>query len=635
MKFSLAGSVAARSFAAAVAALLVACGGGGGGSIAPPPAPVLSVFAGLLQSAGSSDGVGVAARLNQPGGAVLDSAGVVYVADTGNHTIRRITPLGVVTTIAGTAGQSGNADGTGTTARLSSPVGLALDAGGNLYVADSGNKAVRRISTGGVVTTVATLPDAPTRLALDRAGGIYVLSDQALRRLAPDGSLTTLPIQPGAGAAAQAPFGLRFSGIAVDGDGNLLVADTAASGVFSGVGTVRKVDAQGRSLPYGPAADGLVRIAFPQDIAIDGAGNLLVANDGSFGVSASISFIFRTLVRVAPDGTQTVIAGAEEAGRTVDGAAALARFTDPRAIAAGPNGQVVVVETGSNAVRLLDPLGTVRTLAGGNGAGHVDGAGPQARFDGPQGIAAAADGSLYVAELVGRSIRKISPAGIVTTWMPAGSPPGQRPVSVAVNRAGTVYASDLAISIVGRPVYTVAAGGSTTFVLTARSSGLSDAIATDAAGNLVLSEPDGIKSVAPDGSKRVLASGIEAVALAADGSGTVYFATSDGTVGTVDASGQAVVRAGVAGQIGDQDGVGALARFRRPAALAVDAAGTLYVADGLRIRRVAADGTVMSIADLATMDGADPARSIAGLAWANGTLFATLQNAVVRIGPVS
>lgn len=635
MKFSIAGALAARLFVGVAAALLVACGGGGGSApVTPPAVPVLSVFAGLLQSAGSRDGVGLAAQFNQPRGVVQDSAGTIYVADTGNNTIRRITPQGAVTTFAGTAGQSGNADGTGGAARFSSPVGMALDAAGNLYVADSGNHAVRRISAAGAVTTVVTVPDAPTRLALDGVGGMYVLSDQAVRKLAADGSLSTLPIQPGAGVMGQVPLGLRFSGIAVDGVGNLFVADTAAPGFLSGIGTVRKVDPQGRVLPFGPASDGLVRIQFPQDIAMDGAGNLLVANDGDFGATATISFSFRTLLRIDPNGTQTVVAGANETGRTVEGAGAQARFNDPRAIAAGPGGQIVVVETGRNAVRLVDAQGTVGPLAGGDGAGQVDGAGAQARFDGPVGIAAAADGSLYVAERVGRTVRKISPAGVVTTWMPVGSFAGSRPDSVAVNRAGTVYVGDPAISSIGRGVYTVTSGGSTTFVAT--TDGNSSAIAIDAAGNLIVAELDGIKSVSSDRSKHVLAAGIYALALAADSSGAVFFASRDGTVGVVSPLGQVEIRAGVAGQSGDQDGIGPGARFRSPRALAVGAEGILYVADGLRIRRTAPDGTVTAIADLSTMDGVEPAnRAIAGLAWTNGALYATLQNAVVRIAPVN
>ena len=647
MKFSRAGAVAARSFACVTSALLVACGGGG--AVIAPPAPVLSVFAGVLQSAGGRDSVGIAAQFNQPGGAAQDRSGTIYVADTGNHTIRKMTPQGVVTTFAGASGQAGNADGTGAAARFSSPVGLALDAAGNLYVADGGNHTVRRISAAGVVTTVVGVAgqagssdgaaavarlDTPIKVALDGAGGMYVLSSKAVRKVAADGGLSTLPIRPGAGVTGQQPFGLGFSGIAVDGAGNVLVADAAASGIFSGVGTVRKFDPQGRPLPLGRAADGLLRIAFPVDIAMDDSGNLLVANDGYWVATPRISFSYATLLRIAPDGTQTVVAGADEDGRTADGGAGQARFRDPRVIAPGAGGQVVVVETSRNAVRLIDPQGTVSTLAGGDGAGLMDGAGAQARFDGPEGIAAAADGSLYVAERTSRSVRKISPAGVASTWLPTRA--FSRPVSVAVNRAGTVYVSDSVFPSFGRAVYTVAAGGTTTLILNANADGTSNAIAVDASGDLVLAEPDGITVASSNGSKRVLAAGIKAIALAADASGVVYFASRDGAVGVAFGSGQVDIRAGVPGQAGDQDGIGASARFRSPRALAVDASGTLYVADGLRIRRVAPDGTVTTIADLATMDGVEPVnRSIAGLAWFSGALFATLQNAVIRIAPVN
>ncbi len=633
MTSSLVAIITARSFACLTAALLVACGGGGGGPVTPPAVPVLTVFAGLLQGAGSRDGEGVAAQFNQPGGAVQDGAGTIFVADTGNHTIRRVTQQGSVSTFAGRAGLAGNTDGTGAAARFSSPMGLALDATGNLYVADSGNHAVRKISAAGLVTTVAILPDAPLKLALNGASGMYALSAKVVRKLAADGTVVDLPVKPGAGVQYQVPVGLGFSGIAVDAGGNLFVADAAVSGYASGVGTVRKLDPQGRALPFGPADDGLVRIAFPVDIALDGAGNLLVINNGYWIATPRIAYDFRTLLRLAPDGTSAVIAGANEVGRTVDGPAAQARFDDPRVIAAGPGGQVAVIETGRNAVRLVDPQGAVSTLAGGDGAGQLDGAAAQARLDGPAGIAAAPDGGLYVAERAGRNVRQISPAGGVTTLVPARPSLG-RLANVAVSRAGTVYVMQTAVAGFGRGVFSVAAG-TYTYVLNTSPSAFSEAIAVGASGNLVLPEEDGIKAVMFDGSKGTLAAGISATALAADASGAVYFATRDGTVGVASASGQVAILAGMAGQRGDQDGSGVLARFRLPKALAAGADGIFYVADGLRIRRVTVDGNVTTIADLATMDGVEPVRAITGLAWINGVLFATLKNAVVRIAPGS
>jgi hypothetical protein len=146
-----------------VTATLAACGGGGGAgdtgstSGGPPPvvdsAPTLALLAGHLGGSGNADGTGAAARFRDPEGVTVDNTGNVYVADTKSHTIRKITPAGVVTTLAGTAGAEGSDDGTGAAARFSDIRGVTVDNTGNVYVADK--HAIRRITPAGVVTTLA------------------------------------------------------------------------------------------------------------------------------------------------------------------------------------------------------------------------------------------------------------------------------------------------------------------------------------------------------------------------------------------------------------------------------------------------------------------------------------------------
>ena len=164
---------------------------------------------GLAGSYGSADGTGSAARFYCPCGVAVDSAGNVYVADSDNHTIRKVTPGGVVTTLAGLAGSSGSADGTGSAARFYDPYGVAVDSAGNVYVADYRNHTIRKVTPGGVVTTLAGLAGSsgsadgtgsaarfyyPYGVAVDSAGNVYVADtcNNTIRKVTPGGVVTTL-----------------------------------------------------------------------------------------------------------------------------------------------------------------------------------------------------------------------------------------------------------------------------------------------------------------------------------------------------------------------------------------------------------------------------------------------------------
>src|SRR6267378_1010209 len=170
----------------AFALFLAACGGGGGGSA---PVSSLALFAGDMGGSGNVDGTGAAARFRFPTSVATDSAGNVYVADSSNHTIRKITPAGVVSTLAGTAGLPGSTDATGAAASFNGPFGVATDSAGNVYVADSNNHTIRKITPAGVVSTLAGTAgltgstDAtgtaarfnyPRGVATDSAGNVYV-----------------------------------------------------------------------------------------------------------------------------------------------------------------------------------------------------------------------------------------------------------------------------------------------------------------------------------------------------------------------------------------------------------------------------------------------------------------------------
>jgi sugar lactone lactonase YvrE len=208
---------------------------------------------------GANDGTGISAQFNKPCGVAVDSAGNVYVADTDNHTMRKITPTGTVTTLAGLAGVSGSVDAAGGNARFNQPGGVAVDITGNVYVADSGNHTIRKITPAGVVSTWAGTAGVsgsadltgtnaqfflPQGVAVDDATNLYVADygNHTIRKIAPDQSVTTFAGLAGnSGSLDASGTSARFyqpEGVAVDPAGYVYVADTAN-------GTIRKITPAG------------------------------------------------------------------------------------------------------------------------------------------------------------------------------------------------------------------------------------------------------------------------------------------------------------------------------------------------------------------------------------------------------
>ena len=310
-------------------------------------------FAGLPGGAGNVDGTGSAARFRFPSGVAADRAGNVYVADKSNNTIRKIRLDGVVTTLAGSAGQIGSTDGTGSAATFGGPWGVAVDGGGTVEVADLNNHTIWKITPAGEVTTLAgssgksgsadgtgsaALFHVPTAVAADSTGNLYV-ADSAnftVRKLTPAGEVTTFAGSAGErggadGTGSEARFG-RPTSVAVDGAGNLYVADTDNS-------TIRKITPDGAVATLAGtagrfgSADGVgnaAQFASPYGVAVDSAGNVYVSDSANYRITRGTPLASLPLQFATHTGSPRILDGLFQMRVT------------------GPSGSNVIVEASAN-----------------------------------------------------------------------------------------------------------------------------------------------------------------------------------------------------------------------------------------------------------------------------------------------
>jgi sugar lactone lactonase YvrE len=423
---------------------------------------VVTTPAGSPSQSGSTDGIGANARFDHPWGITVAPNGDVLVADSSNNEIRKVTAAGVVTTVAGT-GSYGTRDGSGTTARFAFPTGIAVDSVGNIYVADRESDAIRKISpslnvttmagsapAGGVVDGVGTAARLffPEQPVTDLSGNVYYVdSAHTVRKITPAGVVTTIAGQPGTKGSADGNGSAAFfnfpTGIAIDGSGNLFVADTLNH-------TIRRVTPSGvvttvaGTAGVSGKADGLGSQAHfnePWNLAFDTRGNLLIADS------------YNHLIRMLdPNGVVTTYAGSSNQGSN-DGSTAQASFSYPTGIAVGPDGSVYVADWGNYIIRKITS-GVVSTIAGSRSqSGAVDGTGVSARFDHPYSVATDRSSNLFVADDNNQIVRRVTPAGVVTTILGLagtsgnvdGSGLGARmnyPEGIAVDPQGRVIISD-------------------------------------------------------------------------------------------------------------------------------------------------------------------------------------------------
>ncbi|MFI5163358.1 MAG: NHL repeat-containing protein [Sphingobacteriales bacterium] len=321
-----------------------------------------TTFAGAVSFNGPTNGIGPAASFYLPTGLVVDATGNVYVADAGNNMIRKISPVGLVSTLAGSP-IKGSQDGTGTAAGFQYPAAVAIDASGNVYVADQGNNLIRKVTSAGVVTTLAGSGSVGSANGLGTAASFY-----------------------------------DVIGVAVDASGNVYVSDqgnnlirkitpAGAVSTFAGSGASGSADGTGTAASFNT----------PAGITIDGSGNLYVADEFN-----------QKIRKITPAGVVTTIAGTGAVG-SANGAAATATFNYPTGVAIDANGAIYVADHSNNKIRAISSTGNVTTFAGTGVFGPQNGLFTACTFGSPTGVAVdPTTGNVFVADNANNLIRKLT-----------------------------------------------------------------------------------------------------------------------------------------------------------------------------------------------------------------------------------
>jgi len=576
----------------------------------------LSIVAGSGAAGFSGDGgPAIAAKLFYPHGVVVDGAGNLFIADTVNQRIRKVTPAGVISTVAGTGNGMGGGSGDGgpaTSAQLFYPYGVAVDVAGNLFIADGLNYRIRRVTPDGVISTVAGNgtegfsgdggPATSAQLyyargvAVDTAGNLFIADGTRIRRVRPDGVISTIAgngtvgFSGDGGPAISAQLGA--ASVAVDAAGNLFLADAGNNRIRKVtpdgmISTVAGNGTEGFNGDGGPATS--AQLFYPDSVAVDAAGNLFIGDS-----------LNNRIRKVTPDGAISTAAGKEISGVSGDGGPATsAQLDHPLGVAVDAAGNLFIADYSNNRVREVTPDGLISTAAG-NGAQGFSGDGgsaTSAQLNKPRGVAVDAVGNLFIADTGNNRIRKVTPDGVISTVAgigtdgfsgdggPATSAQLGNPLGVAIDAAGNLLISassstgdrtrpwrgdrirkvtpDGVISTVaGKEISGFSGDGGP-----ATSAGLSvpESMAVDAVGNLFIADT---------------------------GNNRIRKVTREGVISTVAGNGY------VGSDSNGDGGPATSAQFAGPSGVAVDTVGNLFIADAgyCRVRKVTPWGVISTVA---------------------------------------
>lgn len=558
---------------------------------------ILTRVAGNSRGGYSGDGgPAISAQLNGPGGIAVDTSGNIYIADAGNNRVRKVTTDGNIATVAGngTAGYSGdNTPATGSS--LNNPVAVALDSAGNLYIADSYNQRIRKVS-GGTITTVAgngtccysgeNVPATqaqlhqPDGIAVDTSGNIYIadLGNNRIRKVSPAGMIVTVVgngtdgTAGDGGPATSAQLHIVLA-VATDSGGNLYIGDAARVRKVTG-STINTIAG---SLASGFAGDGGAATKAQLDeasgVSVDASGNLYIADTGN-----------NRIRKVASSGVIATFAGSGMPGFSGDGGAATsAQMYSPQSAALDSAGNLYIADYAR--IRKVSG-GTINTVAGNGIDGYSGDSGPatSALLNGPEGIAIDASGNLYIADSANNRIRKVS-GGTIATFAgtqtagfsgdngAATSAQLNDPEGVAVDAAGNVYIADSGNDAIRK----VSTSGTITTVAGTGQTGFSGD--GGPATSAQLSYPRG-----------VTVDSLGNLYIADFGNGRVR-KVSNGTITTVAGNG-----------LGDSSGNGGPPNSAglSPQGVASDTAGNLYIADFNNLVWKVSNGIINRIAGTGT-----------------------------------